>query len=310
MNKISKNIEISRVICALIFALISIFFALSFGSVHLSDPHLILKLRLPRVASAFTAGGLLSLAGALIQLLLQNPLADPYILGISGGSALMTLLLMYFDITGITLISGAWLGSLIAIVFMLIMQRKSAFQTQHLLLSGIALASAFSACISFVLVISPETTLHGMFFWLCGDLNAAQFPTFPFAILLIGCVICMLMTPSLNLLYRNEREARALGVAWQSYRIMIYLLSSLFTAAAVTIAGTIGFVGLIVPHITRKLVGLNHRMLLPMCLLLGGSLVTLADLCARTWFAPQQIPVGIMLAMIGLPLFIRLLQKC
>lgn len=297
--------------CAFAFALaiLSLFFSMRYGSVAAADHTILMKIRLPRTLSAFSCGGLLALAGSLIQLLLQNPLADPYILGISGGAALFTLLMLYLGITGIALMTGAWCGSLFAIFLIMILARKHRFQTHSLLLSGIAIASGFSACISFILLISPTTALHSMLFWLCGDLNDAQLPTLALTILILGSIVCLALAPGLNILYRGEREAQALGIACKKYRVALYLLSSLFTAAAVTVAGTIGFIGLIVPHLARKLVGFDHRVLLPTSLLIGGSLLTCADTCARTLLTPQQIPVGIFLAMIGVPLFIWLLQK-
>lgn len=268
-----------------------------------------LKLRLPRTLTAFTAGGLLALAGCLMQLLLENPLADPYVLGISGGAALMTLLMMLLGLGGFWLIGGAWLGSVAVILLMMLLARRHQWQTHSLLLTGIALAAGFSASISLILLISPDANLHAMLFWLMGDLNAAQIPWMALCILSGGLFIGWMMAPGLNLLYRGEKEALALGLNSKHYRILIYLLSSLFTATAVTLCGCIGFVGLIVPHITRHMAGLNHRMVLPVAALLGGSMVTLADLIARILIAPQQLPVGIVLALIGVPTFIWLIQK-
>lgn len=301
--------EVKRCAFVFVLAIFSLFFSMRYGSVRTADHTILMKIRLPRTLSAFSCGGLLALSGTLIQLLLQNPLADPYILGISGGAALFTLLMLYLGVTGIALMTGAWCGSLFAIFLIMMLARKHRFQTHSLLLSGIAIASGFSACISFILLISPDTTLHSMLFWLCGDLNDAQLPFLALTILILGSIVCFSLAPGFNILYRGEREARALGIACKKYRIAIYILSSLFTAAAVTLAGTIGFVGLIVPHLTRKLVGFDHRILLPASILIGGSLLTFADTFARTLFSPQQIPVGIILAMIGVPLFIWLLQK-
>jgi len=147
-----------------------------------------------------------------------------------------------------------------------------------------------------------------MLFWLTGDLNGAHFSGTPLIILLAGAIICLLLAPGLNILGRGEYEARALGLPTRQYRIAIYLLSSLFTAAAVTLAGCIGFIGLLVPHFTRRLTGFDHRLSLPAAMLIGGSLLTLADTLARTLFAPQQLPVGMLLALLGVPVFIWLLK--
>lgn len=268
-----------------------------------------LQLRLPRTLTAFVSGGLLALAGSLMQLLLQNPLADPYVLGISGGAALVTLLMMLLGLSGIWLIGGAWFGSLAAILLICALARRHLWQPHSLLLTGVALASGFGACISFILIISPNASLHSMLFWLMGDLNDAAMPAYGIIVLLIGMLICFLLAPGFNLLYRGDSQATSLGLNSKKYRMLIYFLSSLFTATAVTLSGCIGFVGLIVPHITRKIAGLDHRMVLPVSLLLGGTIVTLADTLARTLIAPQQLPVGMLLALIGVPVFMWLMQR-
>lgn len=272
-----------------------------FGSIFLT-------LRLERALNAFTCGGLLALAGSLMQLLLQNPLADPYVLGASSGAALFTLLMMYFGVSATWYIAGAWAGSILTILLILLLAKKHRWQTHSLLLSGIALACLFSACISFILVVSPNSQLRSMLFWLTGDLNGSQFSWAATAILFMGMLACHLLAPGLNILSRGELEARALGLATKRYRIILYFLSSLFTAAAVTLAGSIGFIGLLVPHFIRRLTGVDHRTLLPVSMLAGGSLLMIADTLARTAFAPAQLPVGILLAMIGVPVFIWIMK--
>ncbi len=298
-------------------ACFSILFSLSKGSISIPIDQLLLgdfntiffKLRLPRTLTAFVCGSLLALAGSLMQLLLQNPLADPYALGISGGAALATLIMMLFGMTDHWLMGGAWIGSLLTIALILFITRKQGMHTHSLLLAGIALACGFSACISFILLISPASTLHSMLFWLSGDLNNAHMPSLALIILCLGLIICLWLAPGFNLFGRGEQEARALGLASEKYRLALYLLSSLFTATAVTLAGCIGFIGLIIPHTARLLSGYDHRIMLPVSALLGGTLLTIADTFARTLFAPQQIPVGILMAMIGVPLFVCLLQR-
>lgn len=270
---------------------------------------IVYHLRLPRTLAAFVCGGLLALAGTLMQLLLKNPLADPYVLGVSSGAALMTLIMMLLGANAFFLLSGAWAGSLFTIVLILFLARHHRWQSQRLLLTGIALACGFSACIQFILLISPASNLHTMLFWLSGDLNDARMPWFGLGVLLFGALICQWLAPGLNLLGRGEQEARALGLASDKYRLILYLLSSLFTATAVTIAGCIGFIGLIIPHLTRLLSGYDHRFVLPLSMLLGGSMLTLADTLARTALSPQQLPVGMLMALIGVPLFVWLLQR-
>jgi iron complex transport system permease protein len=291
---------------------ISTFLALFIGSTSYHDGQFITilwQLRLPRVLAAFTCGGLLALAGSLMQLLLQNPLADPYVLGISSGAALFTLLLMLLGLSTTWLLAGAWSGSLLTIALILILARKQRYATHSLLLAGIALTCGFSAGISCILLLSPNTTLHSMLFWLTGDFNITHMPWLEFIILIVGTFICCLLAPGLNILGRGEQAARVLGLPSEKYRLVLYLLSSLFTATAVTLAGCIGFIGLIIPHLTRKLIGYDHRFVLPLSMVLGGSLLVLADTLARTVLAPEQLPVGILMALLGVPIFIWILQK-
>jgi len=301
----------SLIICTLLFSLLkgstSIpLYQLLFGQ-HTQYSTIFFQLRLPRTLAAFVNGGLLALAGALMQLLVQNPLADPYILGISSGAAFFTLLCMLIGISGSWLLGGAWLGSLLTILLILLLTKKHHWQTHALLLSGTAIASGFSAGISFILLMSPANYVHGMLFWLMGDLNDASLPIANAMILLCGTMICIFYAPGLNILSRGEKAARTLGLASKKYRIALYLFSSLCTAAAVTSVGCISFLGLIVPHLTRIIFGFNHRIMLPSAVLLGGSFLTLADTLARSCFAPEQLPVGILLALIGVPIFIWLL---
>jgi iron complex transport system permease protein len=271
---------------------------------------IVIHLRLPRTLAAFVTGGLLSLAGAMMQVLLRNPLADPYVLSISGGAAVASLVCILCGLTGYALMGGAWVGSFIATVLVFSLTRwKSAWQSDRVLLTGIALASGFSALISFILLISPDKELHGMLFWLLGDLSYAHLPILEMFILSTALILSLRFAKQLNLLVQGETQAKALGISTERLQIQIYFLTSLLTAAAVALAGCIGFVGLVVPHMFRLLWGYDHRWLLPGSVLLGGSLLTLADTFSRTLFAPQQLPVGIMMAMIGIPVFLFLLQK-
>lgn len=308
----------------LLLILLSLFAALSFGvaiingsagslNFRWNDPlihQIILSIRLPRACSAFVTGGLLALAGALMQLLLRNPLADPYVLGVSGGAALATLLLLSCGITGITLIGGAWLGSFLAILGVFLLAKyKQPWNPTQVLLTGIALAMGFSALISFILLISPDHTLRSTLFWLIGDLSYSHNPFFETVILLAGLLISLFFARDCNILMRGDSEALALGINIHRLQIILYLTSSILTAAAVTLAGCIGFIGLIVPH-TLRLLGLrDQRTLLPACVLLGGALLTCADTVARTLWHPQQLPVGIILTLLGIPVFLVLLQR-
>src|SRR3990167_4954733 len=232
-----------RLLCIQLLAAVSILLSLLKGSTSLTLHQLLyndygqlntifLKLRLPRTLTAFTSGGLLALSGALMQLLLQNPLADPYVLGISSGAAFFTLLLMLAGASGDMLLVGAWLGSLLTAGLILLLARRHHWQIHTLLLTGIAIAGGFGAGISLILLMSPDTSLHSMLFWLMGDLNDAQLSWSGIVILLAGTGICWLLAPGFNILGRGEKEARALGLSIQPYRLLLFLLSSLFAATA------------------------------------------------------------------------------
>ncbi len=308
-----------------ILAILTLLFSLLHGTVwirfdqflsilllHPDDPFLhqvIFELRLPRTLSAFMTGGLLALAGALMQVLLRNPLADPYILGISSGAATGALFCMVVGLGGVWITGGAWLGSLTAILLVLFLSRhKSSRSAARLLLTGIALASGLSALISFILVISPDPLLRGMVFWLLGDLDGARMPLVEACVLGGGLLISLCFANALNIFTHGEKQAQTLGMNVPRFQVSIYLLSSLFTATAVSLAGCIGFVGFIVPHLVRLMAGYDHRYLLPGSVLLGGSLLTLADTIARTLMAPQQLPIGMIMSLLGVPIFLVLLR--
>ena len=301
-------------------ALASIVFSLLKGSSTVSLQHLLysdyqqfnmifLNLRVPRTVSAFTSGALLALSGSLMQLLLQNPLADPYVLGISSGAAFFTLLMLLAGFDSNWVLFGAWFGSLITVGCILALSRQHRWHIHTLLLTGVAIASGFGAGISLILLLSPDTSLHSMLFWLTGDLNDASISWAAVTILIGGLLLSLALAPGLNVLSNGATQAQALGLPVKKYRILLFLLSSLFAAAAVTQAGCIGFVGLIVPHGIRRIMGGDHRIMLPAAALAGGSLVTIADTVARSAFAPQQIPAGIIMALIGIPVFIGLMRQ-
>jgi iron complex transport system permease protein len=269
---------------------------------------ILLELRWPRTAAAFVTGALLAMAGALMQVLLRNPLADPYVLGISGGAATGALSSMLLGLGGWWLQGSAFAGALLSMLLVFGLARGSgAWSTHRLLLTGVVVAAGWGAVIAFLLAISPERGLRGMLFWLMGDLSGATSPFIAAAVLVAGLVIALAIGRSLNLLTRGELAARSLGVPVQTLHTIIYLLASLLTAFAVTLAGSVGFVGLIVPHLLRLAGVRDHRLLLPAAVLLGGSLLVTADTLARTLLAPQQLPVGILTALVGVPLFLVLL---
>jgi len=305
-----------------VFALLA---AAAFGSVLLApaellagllDPQagmagtLIWELRLPRAASAFVTGGLLALAGALMQVLLRNPLADPYVLGLSGGAAVGALLALMSGLGAAAVSGSAFVGALASMLMVFgLAHGRGGWTPARLLLNGVVVAAGWGAVVSFLLAVGPERELRGMLFWLMGDLSGAGGPGASMAVLVLGLIVAVTLARNLNLLARGELQARVLGVAVGPLRIAVFALTSLLTAAAVTVAGSVGFVGLVVPHMLRLAGATDYRLLLPACVLAGGSFLTLADTLARTVLAPQQLPVGVLSALIGVPAFLFLLHR-
>jgi iron complex transport system permease protein len=275
-------------------------------------PHaaVILELRLPRLLAAFAVGGLLALAGALLQVLLRNPLADPYVLGISGGAAVTALLAMLAGLGGWWVSGGALFGALGSMLLVFgLAHGAGGWTPTRLLLTGVVVAAAWGALISFLLAVAPEHNLRGMLFWLMGDLSHGGEWQAPLLLLGLALLLLFPYARELNLLARGEVTAGSLGVHVGRLRLVIYFAASLLTAAAVTTAGSVGFVGLVVPHMLRLVAGSDHRLLLPASALLGGSLLMLADTLARSVIAPQQLPVGVLTALLGAPLFLYLLRR-
>lgn len=268
---------------------------------------IILKLRLTRALSAFVTGGLLALAGCLMQVLLKNPLADPYILGVSSGAAVCALLFVLLGFLDFVTIGG-WIGSLISIALIFLLSKKN-FHAERILLTGIALASGFSALISFILIQSNHYEFYYMMYWLLGDLNNTHMPLLEGSILLLGLLLSLFFSPHLNILVQGENVAHALGVNTNLLHYLLFSLSALCTASAIALAGCVGFIGLIVPHMLRLCGSHTHQWLLPNAVLLGGSLLTLADAITRNIFFPEILPVGIGMALIGIPIFLYLLFR-
>ena len=277
------------------------------GGVH---DQIIDRLRLPRALAAFAVGGLLALAGALIQVLLRNPLGDPYILGVSGGASAAVLAVMLLAVPGHWHTPAALAGALLSTLLVFgLAHSGDDWRSERLLLTGIVVAAGWSALISFVLSISPATQLPGMLFWLMGDLADATEPLLPLAVLAAGLLLSLARARDLNIATQGLLQAAALGVDTRRLRLELYFVGALLTAAAVTVAGAVGFVGLITPHLVRRLGGTDHRILLPAAVLLGGALLTLADSVARTLISPMQLPVGVLTALIGVPVFLLLLRR-
>lgn len=268
------------------------------------------ELRLPRAVATFVCGGLLAAAGALMQVLLRNPLADPYILGISGGAAVGALAALTAGAAAFWVDAAAFSGALAAMLLVFGLAHGDGSWTQtRLLLTGVIVAAGCGAVVSLMLAMAPDTRVQSMLFWLMGDASGAARPWPALLVLVLGVAAVLPFARDLNVLARGELGAHALGVRVRRLRMILYLLASLMTAAAVTLIGSVGFVGLIVPHLVRLALGNDQRILLPAAVLSGAVLLMLADTAARTVIAPQQLPVGVLTALIGVPVFLFLLAR-
>ena len=312
---------------AVVLALIptSLALAIAFGSVDLGPGQLgdallgrgdeiareiVWGVRAPRALAAFACGGLLALAGALLQVLLRNPLADPAILGVSGGAAAGALAAMLAGAAaaGVNLsaLAGASLAAAAVFTFSL---GRSGWNPYRVLLTGVALASGFGALVGLMLALAPSSQVQGMLFWLLGDLSPAGDPAAALAVLAACAALAFSQSAALDVLILGEDKARSLGVAVTRLQAIAFGCATLATVAAVLLGGAIGFVGLVVPHLLRLSGVHRHRALLPLAACLGGSLLALADTLARTVASPAELPVGVLTAMIGVPVLLVLLAR-
>jgi len=276
----------------------------------------LLELRAGRALMAFVTGGALALAGVMMQALLRNPLADPYVLGISAGAsvgALFALLMMCAAAT----VDAAALGGAVAVALLLYLLARRDMRsgaaaeggTSMLLLTGVVLSSASMALVTLMLSIAPEGGLRSMVFWMIGDLAGAPLRVLPWIVLGAALLYALRNARALNMLALHAEAAATLGVRVGAVRKGLFFVSALLTASAVTSAGSVGFVGLIVPHACRFAFGPDHRVLVPAAVLGGGSLLVLCDTLARTVVAPTQLPVGAITALIGAPVFLYQLHR-
>ena len=312
-------------------ALLAVLLSVRFGSVPLStqevaaallgsgdDVHrsILLELRLPRAVLGLLVGGGLALAGSVFQALLRNPLAEPFILGISGGAAAGAVLVLSLGLAAAgsgLLPAAAFAGALMAIllVFRVASAAGRALDVRVLLLAGVVVGSFFSAVIALTLSLSEARAVRSAILWMMGSLAGATWGsvavvaayTIPSALLLMG------LARALNLMAVGEETATYLGTDVERVKRVAYGVASLVTAAGVSVAGIIGFVGLIVPHGIRLLIGSDQRFLLPLSFLAGAAFLTFADLAARLVLAPIEIPIGVVTAFLGVPLFLVLLRR-
>lgn len=307
-----------------LIALCGMFVAISLGSTPLRPAEvmrviggggdavarqIIFELRLPRAANAFCTGGLLALAGVMMQVLLRNPLADPFVLGISGGAAVAALGAMLLGLGGWFINGAAAAGALGAtLLVFLLAHGRGGWTPQRLLLTGVVVAAGCGAVVSLMLALGDETRLRGMLFWLMGDLSFSAFSPLALLVLVLIGAASVMGARELNVLSRGELEAQSLGMSLGPARLALFCATAALTATAVTTAGGIGFIGLLTPHLVRSIAGSDHRIVVPASILLGGTLLLLADVLARIVAAPRQLPVGALTAIIGVPLFLVLMR--
>jgi iron complex transport system permease protein len=277
------------------------------GSGDAATRSVLIGVRLPRVLAAFGVGSLLALAGVLLQALFRNALADPYVLGVSGGAAVGALLAMMAGAAALAVQSAAIGGALCAVGAVYLLARGGG--TPRLLLTGIVMASACGALVSVLLALADSSRVRGMVFWLAGDLEWAVSPWASATAAVLAVALAVGVARPLNVLAAGELRARTVGLALDAWRNALFIGCAALTAISVVGAGTVGFVGLITPHAVRLAFRTSdHRIVAPAAALAGGTLLAAADLVARTVASPRQLPVGAIMALVGAPLFIVILR--
>ena len=281
------------------------------------ETNIILGLRLPRVCLGMVVGASLAVCGVAMQALVRNNLADPFILGVSNGAAAFATLGMLFGafsfLGTFSLSISAFLGSAVTILFVYTISRvRGRVNITQLLLSGVAVSMMMEGLTNIIKLSAPNALgLHNAEFWMSGSLAGArwEYLTLPLAVLAACMAFLMIHYRGLNLLLLGDESAAALGINVGRLQKLLILASSLMAGTTIAVSGSIGFVGLMVPHFTRLLVGGDHRRVLPVCALLGGILVVWVDVAARMLIAPEELPVGVLTAVIGGPIFIWMLKK-
>lgn len=274
--------------------------------------YIVWNLRIPRVVLAALVGMNLALAGAILQSVTRNPLADPHLLGLSAGGALVAVLALHLApaIAAVNLPPLAFAGALLGAAIVYLLAWRGGVSPARLILAGVAVGSLFTA-VTTGLLLASSLTVQAIMSWLAGGFYARSWPSVHILVpyWAVGCVMALLLARQLDVLALGDEPAAVLGVRVQRMRAALTGLAALLTGSAVAVAGLIGFVGLVVPHIARMLVGGGHRYVLPLAALLGASLLVTADIVARTIAAPRELPVGVVTAVVGAPFFVYLLRR-
>jgi iron complex transport system permease protein len=274
------------------------------------DRTIVRELRLPRALAAFATGALLALAGTLLQVLLRNPLADPYLLGVSGGASAAALAGMLLGVSGVALQLGSFAGAAFAVAIMFALSLgPGGWNPYRLVLAGVALSSGFGALVALMLSLASAHQLPGMLFWLLGDLSGAGDPSAAWVVLVATAAVSQALAAPLNVLSLGDDKAASLGVNLAAVRTLALACACAATMSAVQLGGAIGFVGLVIPHLLRLGGVHDHRWLVPLSVCLGGSFVAVSDALARSVAAPAELPAGAITALVGVPLLLVLVVR-
>ena len=284
-----------------------------FGTAELNETQqqILENIRLPRTIVAMLVGVNLSLSGAILQAVMKNPLADPHIIGISSGAGLFGIFtMMIFNDAGALVTPAAFLGAMLAAALIYLLAWKDGIRPIRVILAGVAVSAFLGAGISALLIFYSDR-VHGALLWMVGGLSARSWPhveiLYPYSI--AGTILTLLAARHLNILQLGDDVAKGLGLRVNLVRTVLTAVAALLAASAVCVVGLLGFVGLIIPHTARLILGSDYRFLLPGAAMLGAAVVTFSDTFARTIFAPTELPVGILMAMLGAPFFLYLLRR-
>lgn len=339
MEKINKR---NRIILLLFFSVIVSLLCIGFGSVKIQSSYvfkiivnkileteyftpewrktletIVWNIRIPRIILAFITGGALSLVGIVMQTITKNNLAEPYILGISSGAStgavsVIILSSSYTFLNYITIEQGAFLGALLSIAAVFLISSKKIFNGSSLILTGVGVSAFFSACTTVIIYSSKNNSqLVTAMFWMTGSLSSAAWEEllYPFVFLIILLGVMIAYSYEMDIFIMGDSSAKALGINTMGIKILLIFFSTLLTAVVVSKTGIIGFIGLVIPHIARKIIGYKHKSLTIFSLLAGGVFLVLSDTFARTYFSPEEMPIGVITAFCGTPLFLWIIRK-
>ena len=283
------------------------------GATDAAAYSILVQIRLPRILLAASVGGALSICGVVMQSILRNPLAEPFVLGLSGGAAVGSIL---FILLGLSMAGGGFFFSFVGaistlVVVLVLSRRKGGFSTTRIILTGVVVNAFFTAFIMFVITTTSDELLHAILFWLYGDLSHSTYVNVWIlsVVLLFSFAVTFLFSRYLNIIGVNEEMGYQLGIEVERVKYLLLILVSILTAFTVSLSGIIGFVGLIVPHLMRMAFGNDHRLLLPASLIFGGVFMMIADTAARTIISPSELPVGVITAFLGAPFFLMLMFR-